>query len=220
MPGPRHLSIAVSACASRCRYRAYMEPVGPESVVRAESPPLEGRSIYLLSARLTNMAGCGMVIFVCIWFAAFVSSAVAQEHREHLKAGGPMFVLFISVLMLLAAVMIYRALRSARLGVTVTPSGITIQNMNRDLQIGWSDIARFEAVVVGAFQFRSSVGLVRLKDGSAQLIQGTQIHLGIWQHKNDKLNQCVLRLNGLLAGATGATTGSVVPSAQTLGLDR
>jgi len=188
-----------------------MEPVSLEAVARAESPPLEGESIYLLAARLTNTAGCCLVVFGCIWFAAFTSSLVAEEHREHLKAGGPVFVLFISVLMLIAAVMIYRALRAARLGVRVAASGITIHNMNGDLQVGWSDIVRFEAVVVGAFQFRSAVGLVRLKDGSGQLIQGTAIHLGIWQHKSDKVDQCVLRLNGLLSGATGSMTGSAAP---------
>jgi len=180
-----------------------MEPVPPEAAARAESPPLGKESIYLLSARLTNTATCCMAVFVCIWMAAFCSSQVAKEHREHLKAGGPVFVLFISVLMLLAAVMIFRALRAARLGVRVAASGITIQNMNRDLQIGWSDIARFETVVVDG-QFRHAVGFVRLKDGSVRIIQGIEMQIAIWQRKSDKLDQCVQRLNGLLAGRAGS----------------
>jgi hypothetical protein len=106
--------------------------------------------------------------------------------------------------MVLAAYMIYRALRAARLGVRVTSSGITIQNMNRDLTIGWSEIAQFEAGTArGPYtMYATAVAVVRLKDGSDQIIQGTEAQLAIWQRKSDKVNQCVVRLNGLLEAAT------------------
>lgn len=191
-----------------------MESVPSQAVAAADPNPLEDDSIYLLASRVTNTLTCCMAVLLCVWLAAFTSSLVAEEHHEHMKAGGPTFVVFITVLMIVAAFMIYRAFRAARLGVRVAASGITIQNMNRDLRIDWSEIAQFEAVKAAAGRCDMVVAVVRLKDGSAQRIQGTEAQLAIWQRKSDKVNQCVARLNTLLEAATGCSphSTSTLPS--------
>jgi hypothetical protein len=165
-------------------------------------------TIYLLSARLVNAFGCCCAVFACVWLAGFAASQVAKEHREHLQAGGPVFAVFIGILVLVAAVMAYRALRAARLGVRATDSGIIIRNMNRDLRIGWSDIRQFEATPATHGYFKMAIGQVKLTDGTAQVIQGTEVQLAAWQQRNVRLDQCVIRLNGILAGALGSSAGS------------
>jgi hypothetical protein len=185
-----------------------MEPAPSQAVAAADLNPLEDDSIYLLESRVGNTLTCCLAVLACVWLAAFTSSAVAQEHREHMQAGGPVFVAFITVLMVIAAFMIYRALRAARLGVRVTASGITIENMRRDLTIGWSEIAQFEAVKAAGGPYTVAVAVVRLKDGNGQVIQGTEAQLAIWQRKSNKVNRCVARLNALLEAATGSSPHS------------